>query len=231
MAGCRTFKQTFAIAAGAVFLLSNCGPKFTTEPSVDAYQAKGPGKKVRVEAYLFDAKIRLDGKPTSLRLELFQTDSVVALGARGYLGKGALKGRLTSDSIEAFFPTRNEYLHEAVRDMLFSSSCTHAIDPLDFPGLLRTLPDRMDLGAGLIVQREDSKSKLRRYTLTWPECTWRLEMTYDKRKAGWRLSELLFDNGTDVSFTARRRAHKASTRVNKNKFELSVDPQAIRITP
>lgn len=215
----------------AILLLSGCGPTFVAEPTVDGYKKKGPGKKVRVEAYLFDAKIRKDGKPTSLRLELFQTDSLVALSARGYLGKGALKGRLTSDSLEAFFPTRNEYLYESVRDLLFRSSCTHAIDPLDFPGLLRNLPDLMDLGSGLMVQRDDSKRKHPKFTLTWPECAWRLELTYDKRITGWRLSKLILDNGDDISFTAKRRSYKASARVNRNKFELPIGPDAIRITP
>lgn len=236
MATSGPFKRSFAITVTAILLLSGCGPTFVAEPTVDGYKKKGPDKKVRVEAYLFDAKIRKDGKPTSLRLELFQTDSLVALSARGYLGKGAFKGRLTSDSLEAYFPTRNEYLYESVLDLLFRSSCTHAIHPLDFPGLLRNLPDEMYLGAGLIVQRQKSNSlhpnpRHREFTLTWPECAWRLELTYDKRKTGWRLSKLILDNGDNISFTAKRRSYKASVRVNRNKFELPIGPDAIRITP
>lgn len=221
----------FILAASVIPMCFGCGPKFTAEPTVDAYQAKGPDQKVQVEAYLFDAKIRRDGKPTSLRLELFQTDSLVALSARGYLGKGALKGRLTADSLEAFFPTRNEYLHEAVRDLLFGSSCTHTIDHLDFPSLLRTLPDEMNLGDAQLVRLDENNGKRPHFVITWPECTWRLELTYDTRKSGRRLLKLLFDNGDDISFTAKRRVYKASTRVNKNKFELPISPDATRIIP
>lgn len=221
----------FILVAFVITISFGCGPKFSAEPTVDAYRAKGPGQKVRVEAYLFDAKIRRDGNPTSLRLELFQTDSLVALSARGYLGKGALKGRLTADSLEAYFPTRNEYLHEAVRDLLFSSSCTHTINHLDFPSLLRTLPDEMNLGDARLDRDDQKDGKRPHFVITWPECTWRLELTYNFRKNGWRLLELLFDNGDNISFTARRRVHKASTRVNRNKFDLPVGPNAIRITP
>jgi hypothetical protein len=221
----------FILATTVITVSFGCGPKFTADPTVDSYQANGPGQKVQVEAYLFDAKIRRSDKPNSLRLELFQTDTFVALSARGYLGKGALKGRLTTDSLEAFFPTRNEYLYESVRDLLFSSSCTHAIGPLDFPSLLRNLPDNLQLGAGMIIQRDDSEREHPHFILTWPECTWRLELTYDSSKTGWRLSELLFDNGDDISFTANRRSYKASARVNKDKFKLPIGPDAIRIIP
>jgi hypothetical protein len=89
----------------------------------------------------------------------------------------------------------------------------------------------MNLGDARLVRHDENNGKRPHFVITWPECTWRLELTYNARKSGWRLLELLFDNGDNVSFTAKRRVYKASTRVNKNKFELPVGPDAIRITP
>ncbi len=222
--------STLALAAVLAFI-AGCGPKFGAEPSADEYRASGPRKKVQVEAYLFDAKIRRDGKPTSFRLHLYQTDTVVAMGGRGYLGKGALKGLLTADSIEVYFPTRNEYLHEAVRDLLFTSNCTHTMPQLDFPSLLRSLPQEQDFGTGLIIRCDDSDRKRPRFVLTWTDCAWQLELEYDHRKTGWRLREVRFEDGDKVSFTAKRRAHKASTMVDQKKFDLEAGPGVTRITP
>ena len=225
-------RSTFTFALAAVLAaFAGCGPRFGAELSADEYRASGPGKKVQVEAYLFDAKIRRDGKPTSFRLHLYQTDTVVAMGGRGYLGKGALKGLLTADSIEVYFPTRNEYLHESVRDLLFTSDCTHTMPQLDFPSLLRSLPKEQDFGTGLNVHRDNSDREHPRFTLTWTDCAWQLELEYDHRKTGWRLSEVRFEDGEKVSFTAKRRAHKASTKVDRKKFDLGAGPGATRITP
>jgi len=223
--------STIALASVTAAALTGCGPRFTAEPAVDAFSASGPEPNLRVEAYLYDVRIRRDGKLTSLRLELFQTDSVVAMGGRGYLGKGALKGRLTSDSVEVYFPSRREYLYEAVRDLLFASSCTHGIPQLDFPALLRSLPTDEDFGAELVVRRSDSDDEHPRFILTWADCTWEMELTYDERDSGWRLDEVKFDGGAEISFTAKRRAHKPSTTVGRKKFDLPAEPDYLRITP
>jgi hypothetical protein len=222
--------STLTVATVTLATLTGCGPKFTAEPGVDGYQVSGPGQKVPVEAYLYDVRIRRDGKPTSLRLELFQTDTLVAMGGRGYLGKGALKGLLTADSIEVYFPTRREYLHEAVRDLLFTSSCTHSIPQLDFPALMKSLPQEQGFGTGLMVERDDSDNKRPRFILTWTDCAWRMELSYNQRKTGWRLNQIRFDDGDKLSFTAKRRAYKASTKVKRKKFELYVEPGYTRLT-
>lgn len=211
--------------------VGGCGPRFTTKPGTDSYTAAGPGREIAVEAYLYDVRIRRDGKPTSLRLEMFQTDSVVALGGRGYLGKGALKGRLTADSVEVFFPTRHEYLYESVGDLLFMSDCTERIPNLDFTKLLRSLPRQEEYGDGLTIESDRSDRDRPRFKLTWRDCAWEMELTYDKRDDDWRLKEARFDDGAGVSFAAKRRAYKSSTKVGRNKFELPSERDYVRITP
>ncbi len=210
-----------------------CGPKFSADPTVNEYAASDPGGKIRVEAYLYDAKIRRDGKPTSLRLELYQTDSLVGLSARGYLGKGVLKGRLTADSLEAYFPAGDEYLYESIQDLLKGGACNYEIGNIDFPELLKTLPDRLDLGATQIAraETENNSDKQPEFVITWPDCRWRLEVSYRLRNNSYRLYTLFFDNGDKITFTARLRAYRPSAKISREKFEPATGPETVRITP
>ena len=51
------------------------------------------------DAFLFDVKIRRNGKKNSVRLDVYRSGDSLSLYARGYLGKGVLKGLITNDSL------------------------------------------------------------------------------------------------------------------------------------
>jgi hypothetical protein len=220
------------LAIGVTILLTpvGCGPTYTVPPAGETSTVRR-GEKVRAEAYLFDAKLRRHGKPTSFRLEVFRTDSVIALGGRAYLGKGALKGRLTADSMEIYFPSSNEYLYEPLSNLFATTPCADAAFFTNLPGLFTTLPDSMGSLNHVLLKADYSNPRRPTFTLTWPDCPWRLELTYDRRDTGWRLRRFAFNNGQDISLKARRREYKRRARVPARKFQLTVPADSRRISP
>jgi hypothetical protein len=100
----------------------------------------GSSAKVKADAYLFDTEITSHGKLTSMRLEIFDADSVLALSGRAYMGKGVIKGIITSDSLLMYLPTSDQYIKESWRSWQGKDSCTADISKLNFHSCLRDLP-------------------------------------------------------------------------------------------
>ncbi|MEW6049451.1 MAG: hypothetical protein AB1644_00045 [Candidatus Zixiibacteriota bacterium] len=187
--------------------------------------------KVFADAFLYDAKLVRHGKPTSFRLELFRTDSVIALGGRGYLGKGALRGRMTSDSLVVYFPATNEYLRETISELLNSFGCSLARTSLDAIEFFARPPDRTTTDSSLqvVLVRDDKKRPV--YGLFSDECAWRVEIEYERNKEAWRVRELVFDDGAGVTLTARLRESRSHVGIPAARFEISWPPDALRLTP
>lgn len=204
----------------------SCGPQYTSEPTVDAYQRRDSNKKIEVEAYLFDARIYRNGKPTSFRLHVYRTDSIIALGGRGYFGKGALKGIMTHDSVIIYFPATNEYLRDSRSAFFNQSVCPSGAAAFDFQRLLTTLPDETFLFPAAVAEIE-SKKKRRKYSIIWPDCDWNLDLDYQKKDIGWRPKEIKFNNGDDIRFTAETRVFKPNAKVSLSKFRVNIPADAI----
>ena len=211
-------------------LMGSCGPGRRIRPASEERVAIVQ-EKIEVEAYLFDAKLRRRGKPTSFRLEIFQTDSVIALGGRAYLGKGALKGLLTTDSLEVYFPSSNEYLHESLSDLFTTAECTNAAPKLNLLHLFTCLPDSLAEMEEVSVASDYTNHKRPEYVISLPDCPWVIELTYDQREAGWRIRDFKFDNGNDITLKAKRRAYKKKAQVPYSKFQLVLPDGVGRITP
>jgi len=211
-------------------LMGSCGPGRRIRPASEERVAIVQ-EKIEVEAYLFDAKLRRRGKPTSFRLEIFQTDSVIALGGRAYLGKGALKGLLTTDSLEVYFPSSNEYLYESLRDLFATAECANSTPKLNLLHLFTSPPDSLVEMEGMSVASDYTNRQRPEYVISLPDCPWRIELTYDQREAGWRIRDFKFDNGNDITLKAKRRTYKKKAQVPYNKFRLVAPDGVTRITP
>jgi hypothetical protein len=222
--------QSVYLVAVALLFMSSCGPSRRIRP---AYEEKEviTQEKIEVEAYLFDAKLRRQGKPTSFRLEIFQTDSVMALGGRAYLGKGALKGLLTTDSLEVYFPSSNEYLYESLSDLFATAECTNTAPKLSLLHLFASLPDSLAEMEEVSVASDYTNLKHPEFVISLPDCPWVIELTYDWQETGWRIQDFMFDNGNDITLKAKRRTYKKETQVPYSKFRLVPPDGAIRITP
>jgi len=148
---------------------------------------KIPPQKITAEAYLFDAKIKRRGKINSFRLEVFQADWGLAIGGRGYLGKGAFKGVITSDSLLVYFPMSNEYLYEPIDKLMQSFDCTKERPIINIWRLFYELPTSVinDIDASVI---DDYRNKKRpQFTITFLGCPWKIIIVYEQQEKGWRI--------------------------------------------
>ncbi len=187
-------------------------------------------QKVEVEAYLFDMKIRRKGKPTSLRLDLYQTDSVIAMFGRAYFNKGAFRGRLSSDSLHIFFPASNEFLQESI-DALFSTfNCKGSLTGLPVFNYFSELPDSAISNSGLDIKIVDDENKKKSFEISATGCSWLMSLKYHKEKKGWRLNEFKFDDNKSVRIKGSRRIYKSSTRIPASRFNLAIPPESYRIS-
>jgi hypothetical protein len=223
-------KGIYIFLVGLVYLFSGCGQSFREQP-VTGEDKSEQEKKIVAEAYLFDAKLKREGKVNSFRLEIFQTDSALGLGGRAYLGKGALKGRLTEDSVVLYFPARNQYVQEAVDDFFKTLDCPMALSGSDLLKLFMKLPDSFEFKEGVEVLTDYSDNDHPDFILSTSHCPWRIELTYDRQKMGWRLEDFIFSDGDDLTIEARRREYKSEAKINLNKFQVHIHSSSYKIEP
>jgi len=190
----------------------------------------GSNVKISGEAYLFDARLWRDGKPTSFRLHIYQTDTLIGLGGRGYLGKGALKGWVSADSILVYFPSVDEYLYEDMAELISSFDCASPLVSFNVLGLFADLPDPVEWsGEGLTLQIEDSDEPT--YILSPVDCDWTARLVYDDEDKGWRVEEFYFDDGHDTRLEATRRRYNDDADMDQARFEVEIPAEAVRIFP
>lgn len=217
------FRAT-AVALLLVALLLSCGPG--PQPGEEG------GPKVAAEAYLFDAELRREGKPTSFRLEIFHADSVMSLAGRGFLGKTGIKGRVTQDSLLVLFPTEDEYLQEFIPDLLYSLECGIEPTGMNFLDLFRSLPDSVRLDSNVTVTLNEADQKHPSYLVFIQNCPWQIELMYDHEKeAGWRVARFSFYDGHRTYVKATRREFKRQVSLWPSRLQVHVPPDTRRIAP
>lgn len=212
-------------------VLCSCGPDKSRLSLGEQSPNKNKDEKVVVEAFLFDAKLRRDGKPTSLRLEMYQAGSVIGLNGRGYLGKTGLKGTLTADSLVLYFPTTDEFVAEGTADLLASLPCEIEGGSLNLFALFTNLPDSLSLDSQIRIESNYSKSKRPQFVLSIPDCLWEIRLMYDRKKQGWRLREFEYQNGKNTSFRATRREYRHRAKVRNSRLKLTIPASATRVYP
>jgi len=215
------------LCAGMAVLLSGCYAtgKRSLEQSAEV--------KIVAEAYSFNARLWRDGKPTTFKLELYQTDSLIGLSGRGYLGKGALRGWVRSDSIKVYFPSTNELLYESLDALVGASSCPLPLASLDLLALMSKPPDSIALEEGLLVDSDYDAGDRARFEIQSSEagCIWKLALVYRRRDLGWRIDEFDFDNGRGTRLKGSCEQYRARAGVQVSRIEPRPRPDAIRIIP
>ena len=209
-------------------ILSGCSsiPRTSNEANTAADDTK-----ITADAFLFDARIYREGKPTSVRLECYHSDSIVGLSARGYLGKGALRGKVTRDSIIVYFPSTNEYVAEKVTDLLSSAdSCTAPSGDIDLAAMFSNLPDIILRDTGFVVKSigDDNNPE---FSISLDSCGWVLILGYGIDDEMNYLDRIEFNGGNGNRLKAKRRTLKRQTQIPLNRFEPRIPPSAIRIIP
>ncbi len=187
----------------------------------------------RGDAYLFDVKIYRDGRKNSVRLDIYRTADMMALFARGYLGKGVLKGLITKDSILIYFPTENEYFSGKVSELI-GEKCA---DGLPFEKLINRLFQKLpveleDKFPQFYINVISEKGKTREYRLISEECPENIELGYDYKNSRFILNKIDYSNSDETfRFSANRRKVKTNINIPAEKLELKIPASAIRISP
>lgn len=193
--------------------------------------SKRVNNKIRGEAYLFDVKLKRNGKLTSFRLEIYQTDSITAFSGRGYLGKGALKGVIENDSILVYFPVSNEFMYESTTSLLDINDCVNEFDNLNVFDLLTNLPTELDIGSNMKITTGYTDADKPSFNLYNSGCSWEINVDYDKRKTGWRIKTFFINDGFTNMIKATRRTYKNNAKIPRKRFIVDIPDDAFRIIP
>jgi len=183
------------------------------------------------DAYLFDLKIYNNGKKNSVRLDLYRKEDSLAIYARGYLGKGVLKGQINKDSILIFFPTENQFYSGKINKLL-KDNC---FENIPFEKLLidifKMTPDNIDYSFGeTYLSINEEKFDSRKYRLAAKNCSEYIELEYDREKGRLVLEKLKYSR-EDGKFRldAKRRKLRLDIKLPDEKFQISIPPTASRI--
>lgn len=187
--------------------------------------------EIPVEAYLFDVKLRRDGKPTSFRLDLYQTDSAVAMYGRGYFNKGAFRGVLSDDSLHINFPSSKEYLQESIESLFQSFDCEKDLIAVELLAYFARPPDSGQIAGDLMVESLEQDGQSRKVKVSSKNCPWRLLMGYDLKENGWRIESFEFDDDKSVTLKGELRKYKGDSSISQSRFKLTIPSNFSKITP
>jgi len=186
-------------------------------------------EKIVADAYRFNARLRRNGKPTTFKLDFYVTDTMVGIGGRGYLGKGALKGQLTADSLMLYFPASDEYLYEPAANLLSSLECVGELPELNWFDFFHGLPDSLGISSEFAIDADYEDRSRPKFTISHPNCDWRLDLVYDRVKEGWRVKRISFDDGCNTRLTAKREKFRSGAKVKLTRFKFRPKPSSVRI--
>jgi len=187
----------------------------------------------RGDAFLYDLKITNQGRKNSVRLDLYRKTDSLGIYARGYLGKGVLKGLITKDSIVIYFPTENEFYQGRINSLLLDNCLK------DFPferviiSIFGTTPDKVDynFGDAYLTVLED-KSEEREFRLESKKCSEFIKLSYDWNSARFILNQLDYvSEDARFKLKANMRKFRLNVDLPEEKFRVTIPETAIRIYP
>ncbi len=217
-----------AMVCFIILQLITCGSSVRREIGSEQ-RGSNRKKKIRAEAWLFDARIKQNGKPTSFRLEIFRHDSLTAISGRGYLGKGGMKGLISDDTLMIYFPISNEFVWEPVSSLLFHDDCTRGTEQIELRKLLHTLPKQVLSSSIFDIKTIFKENKAQAFVISSGICIWSLELHYDRTKVGWRLKRFIFDDGDTTVVKGERRKFRPRAKIPLKRFQLTIPPDAFQL--
>lgn len=207
-------------------IISGCYSKLKVK---DVESGRIESEDIKVEAYLFDVKLRRKGKPTSIRLDLYQTDSIVAMYGRGYFNKGAFSGRLTADSMQIYFPSTQEFLFESIEDLFLSFDCESELIGIELFSYFSGLPEIKNQYENLFVEKLTDENDRKSFEISSRNCPWVLLLTYSYEETGWRIDNFEFDDYHEVTLKGSRRIYKKEAAVESGRFKIEIPSGAFKI--
>jgi len=190
-------------------------------------------KEGKGDAYLFDVKIYREGKKNSVRLDVYRLGDTISIFARGYLGKGVLKGLLTPDSIITYSPTEKEYYSGKLADLMKNGCAENLPLELTIIELFQKTPAEIDFDLGnfyVVVVSEDDR--YRHYRLESRSCPEGMEVSYTAKNSRFIPDEILYSSSDETfRFEAKRRRAKLNIDIPNEKIQIDIPSSAVRTSP
>jgi hypothetical protein len=182
-------------------------------------------------AYLFDIKITRQGKKNSARLDLYQSGDTISFFARGYLGKGVLKGLLISDSVTLYFPTEDEYFIGRLT-ALTNDSCLRNL-PLEelILKLFKQTALHIDLTPyNLYMTVLSETNNIYSYRLQSKTCSEGIVLAYSRMGDFFVVNEIKYNSpDNSFKFEAKKRECRLDLEISTEKLKLTIPETAVRI--
>jgi len=156
--------------------------------------------------------------------------------ARGYLGKGVMKGALSDDTAEIYFPTENEYFRGRLFE-LTGDNCALGI-PFEnmFLTLFRKMPSEIETGLeDFFINIQSDTGKKKKFRLVSKTCGHFIDLEYIYADNRFILNEIDFsiepktDDDKLFRFSAKRRTNRINIKIPDKKFNLDIPPDAFQI--
>lgn len=189
-----------------------------------------PTGEIVCDALLFDARLHRQQKWNTFRLELYVTDTVVGVSGRGYLGKGALKARLTDDSVVVYFPSTDEYLRDRISSVVSSAECIDDTMTIAVVALLNRPPAQLPNDGQVRYQRtvENNDEVI---TVNSDSCGWSAVFAYERDNGNSYLREIRFKDNVGNELKATRRELRRNVGVSSSRFQVKIPESAIPLEP
>ena len=213
------------LVAISIVALVGCGGKRSGGISNET----APTGKMRMDAFLFDVKLRFKKQRRSFRLDLYATDTVALVTARGYVGKGVARGVWRSDSSFFYFPTENEYFSGSLDSMIKGDCWSFLGAQANFPLLMRG--SRESLVEILGLTETSGKDKKIKGVLVRSQCETPLRVVYDRKGDGlYYLKEFEYRGDGELSrVVGKRRKLKQGAKIKKSRLSFTVPADAMLI--
>lgn len=223
------FTRASVILALLIVALVGCGRKRSGVISDET----APTGKMRMDAFLFDVKLRFRKQRRSFRLDLYVTDTVALVTARGYVGKGVARGIWRADSSFFYFPIENEYFSGSLDSMIGGGCWSFLGAQANFPLLLRGTRRSLVEILGLTETSGDKKKieGVLDRSSGESECDTPLRVVYDRKGDGlYYLKEFEYRGQGELSrVVGKRRKLKQGAKIKKSRLNFTAPADAILI--
>ncbi len=183
------------------------------------------------DAYLFDVKIFQKGKKNSIRLDIYRSGDSLALFARGYLGKGVLKGIIFPESLLVYFPTENEFYSGNIIDVI-NGECAESFpfEKIIVDLFRKTPPEIEEVYGNFYINIKKETGREREYELASKKCPESIDIKYDYEEDRFIPVKAEYKSN-DGSFKLKmsRRKQRLNIEIPDEKFSLDIPATAVRI--
>jgi hypothetical protein len=217
---------------GAV-LFNGCALADRKKVRVKTLELETGYKKGRGDAYLFDIKINRDGKKNSVRLEVFHSGDSLGIFARGYLGKGVLKGLILPDSAVMYFPGQDEFYSGSLIDLIGDDCADSMFSGRIVLDLFDKTPSELSYPlSGHYINIVEEGPEVRRYWIQSKKCPEEIELEYDLQGGKSVLKRIEYRKSSgDFGLEASRRQIRLDIGIPSEKMRIDIPPTALRLNP